>query len=239
MKERRIFTRKSEEHEEYLMVKWRGEIEAVLRGEKTAADLAREISELQAGLEEDLIRDPLTGAYNLAFFGAALPKLMAIEAEHHHHIGLWLFDLDDFKKVNDEEPDHHSAGNRVLIALVEILQGILRQKGGVVARLHGEEFAAFIPHADQLELVTLAVKISEAVSADLATKAWLVRPKVTVSIGAYLIGPDEYSQAMKGADLALYEAKKGGKDRVVLLEKLVKDPTKMIFKEVYSGQSAP
>src|SRR4051794_20823212 len=162
------------------------------------------------------LTDPLTGLGNHRHFHERLQRELAIAQEHELPLTLCLVDLDDFKSVNDRFG--HPTGDRVL----EALAARLRQ-GGEAFRLGGDEFAILLPnhtgpagHAVARSVVTRvgAVEIDGA------------RP-ATVSVGmatfpSHGIARDEL---IRLADGALYRAKELGKNRVVVAEPDVAQPT--------------
>jgi diguanylate cyclase (GGDEF)-like protein len=131
-------------------------------------------------------------------------------------ISVLIFDLDQFKQVNDRFG--HAQGDRVLklfaIRSKEYLNG-----GSVVARLGGEEFAAILPGADSGE----AVRLAEAVRRAFAKSAAFVDGLpvgATVSVGAASDTDlsSDLNALFRRADAALYAAKRGGRNRVEYLE---------------------
>ena len=121
-------------------------------------------------------------------------------------------DLDDFKNVNDRFG--HQAGDEVLRSFAEVLQGRIRGID-LAARLGGEEFAILLPETDAAGAEALAENLRLAV-ANLAVPIGDEQIRVTASFGVAAF-PESHSadDLMTAADLALYSAKRHGKDRVV------------------------
>ena len=109
---------------------------------------------------EQAIRDPLTGLYNRRFFFEALEK----EIDRHERYGssasLVIFDVDDFKQVNDRHG--HAAGDEVLRKIAHLGQGLLRPADSF-ARIGGEEFALLLPETLQLDALLVAERLRTAV----------------------------------------------------------------------------
>ncbi|TFG85349.1 MAG: GGDEF domain-containing protein, partial [Spirochaetales bacterium] len=125
-----------------------------------------------------------------------------------------MLDIDHFKAVNDGFG--HETGDQVLMAIGGILRGQFRE-GDAVARYGGEEFVACVASAKSSELVGLCERIRQAVgSHDWTRLASGLR--VTVSVGASIHGdePASLDALISRADIALYQAKNQGRDRVVL-----------------------
>jgi len=183
------------------------------------AQVQQRTAELQAAnatLAHLATRDPLTGLHNRRSLDARLAEAHALDrrygsANGRVH-GLLLVDVDHFKRVNDEFG--HPAGDEVLRRLAQLLQDSVRVTD-VAARFGGEEFAVLLPElAGPAEAVMAAEKIRAAVEA-----AVFPGPgKVTVSIGVSLASPEdeELRPLIARTDAALYEAKRGGRNAVVL-----------------------
>jgi diguanylate cyclase (GGDEF)-like protein len=158
--------------------------------------------------------DALTGIANRRSFDEEL----ALEWRRAHRIGdslaLVLLDLDDFKKVNDTHG--HPAGDAVLRTIGEVLGSGVRQID-LAARYGGEEFVVLVPETDIRGATLLAKRLRLAVS-----KARTELPdgrllKVTASFGVAVKGElTSAEQLIAAADEALYEAKRAGKNRVVV-----------------------
>jgi diguanylate cyclase (GGDEF)-like protein len=160
--------------------------------------------------------DALTGIANRRSFDEEL----ALEWRRAHRIGdslaLVLLDLDDFKKVNDTHG--HPAGDAVLRTIGEVLGSGVRQID-LAARYGGEEFVVLVPESDLKGATQLAKRLRLAISkarAELPDGRLL---KVTASFGVAVKGDlTSAEQLIAAADEALYEAKRAGKNRVVVAE---------------------
>ena len=110
---------------------------------------------------EEAIRDPLTGVYNRRFLLEALDKEILRAERYGSSASLVLFDLDDFKDINDTHG--HAAGDAVLRRLAEVVQSTVRPSDSF-ARMGGEEFALLLPETSQLEALLVAERIRTALS---------------------------------------------------------------------------
>ena len=180
---------------------------------------------LHALLDENE-RDSLTRLLNRksfdeTFIRAALnldpvmrPPVLGEERRHLHPEGrhwLGLIDIDHFKRVNDELG--HPAGDEVLRQVSQRLQSTLRGSD-LLARIGGEEFMAVLPDTSLDEAALLAERLRAAVSASAIGLAASQRV-VTVSIGVAQRQADDSAESLLAqADAALYQAKRGGRDRV-------------------------
>ncbi len=175
-----------------------------------------ELQAANAALEHLATRDPLTGLHNRRSLDARLAEAQALDRRYGRQNGrvhgLLLLDVDHFKRVNDEFG--HPVGDAVLRQLAEMLQALVRISD-VAARFGGEEFAVLLPElAGPLEAVMAAEKIRTAI--ERATFPGVGR--VTISIGVSLASPDDNDvrPLIDRADAALYDAKRGGRNAVVL-----------------------
>lgn len=156
--------------------------------------------------------DPLTGAGNRRAFGEAIATIAARPDAATTPVALLLFDLDQFKAINDTWG--HPFGDRVLRLFAESARGELR-RSDLFSRLGGEEFAAVVVGAGREE----ALGIAERVRLGFAAAAGVIegrRVDATVSVGlASRPGlPAGFDQMFDEADRALYLAKATGRNRV-------------------------
>ncbi|MEE8589147.1 MAG: sensor domain-containing diguanylate cyclase [Sulfurimonadaceae bacterium] len=165
-----------------------------------------ELQQTQKTLEQRVITDSLTSAYNRAYMEESLEHLMLIENET---FGFIILDIDHFKNVNDTYG--HLVGDDVLIHLVKAIREKLR-RGDILARFGGEEFAIILPNASHEESLKIAQKLQEQV----ASLHFENCPKVTCSFGvASFDGTQDKRNLLLSADRALYRAKESGRNCVV------------------------
>jgi diguanylate cyclase (GGDEF)-like protein len=171
----------------------------------------------QAGARTGLLRvmadtqlqastDSLTGLLNRRAFEHAVRTLRA----DHDTFAVAMADLDHFKHLNDTYG--HDTGDRALRLFSQTLEASLRQ-GDVVARHGGEEFAIVLPSCNSLDAVEILDRTRLALAVA-ATEAGL--PRVTVSFGVVeASSAEDLAVSLARADVALLEAKRAGRDRVV------------------------
>jgi diguanylate cyclase (GGDEF)-like protein len=163
----------------------------------------------------DLARiDPLTGVTNRLGLLEASEVLLARARSRREPIGVLLIDADHFKSINDRFG--HDDGDRVLLELVYNIRRMLRTSD-LVGRVGGEEFLVLSPSVKEADLLALAERIRSAVertSFHIAGQSYTL----TVSIGAAIADPSEPDMmgARRRADTALYEAKRAGRNRVMI-----------------------
>jgi diguanylate cyclase (GGDEF)-like protein/PAS domain S-box-containing protein len=159
--------------------------------------------------------DSLTGLANRRRFEERLREEVERAHRYERPLSLVLIDLDHFKTVNDTWG--HPAGDRVLRGTAEVLQSVLREMD-VAGRLGGEELAILLPETDEAGARSLADRLRREIK-ETEHRSDDDQPfHVTASVGiAWLaVGAEHDAEALfSTADQALYEAKGGGRDRVV------------------------
>lgn len=175
-----------------------------------------ELQSANAALAHLATRDPLTGLHNRRSLDERLAEAQALDHRYGRQNGrvhgLLLIDVDHFKRINDQFG--HPVGDAVLRQLAQMLQASVRVTD-VVARFGGEEFAVLLPElAGPLE----ALMAAEKIRASVAAASFPEVGSVTVSVGVSLASPDDADMRplIDRTDAALYEAKRGGRNAVVL-----------------------
>jgi diguanylate cyclase len=179
---------------------------------RNLAETARKTQELRNELAEArrlASTDPLTGLANRRHFDEALREQLA----EHRPTALLMLDLDHFKAVNDTHG--HPAGDQVLCRLAEIMTECAPE-GAVAARFGGEEFSLMMPYGALRDAMAVAERIRGRVAqAVVPVPQTGQRLSVTASLGVALATAGERpAQLIARADAALYEAKRGGRNRV-------------------------
>jgi diguanylate cyclase (GGDEF)-like protein len=173
----------------------------------------QELAEANEKLYQLAITDPLTGLHNRRHFFELANLEIAAAQRYERPLSVMMMDLDHFKNVNDTYG--HLAGDQVLKAFAKRTLECVREVD-VIGRYGGEEFALLLPNTDLSAAVEMGERLRLAISAAPVHTEEADIP-VTVSIGAtqYPFGSELTSDALfDRADQALYEAKKGGRNRV-------------------------
>ncbi len=156
--------------------------------------------------------DALTGVHNRRYFHETLEREVSRAQRYQRRLSVIVFDLDDFKAINDKIG--HLAGDGVLAEAAERMLSVVRS-ADMACRVGGDEFAVILPEsaADDAEL--LAGRIARAIGARPIGTAGNLRLSAGV---AELRSGDRPNDLFERADEALYQAKEQGKARTVLAE---------------------
>ncbi|XZG70960.1 GGDEF domain-containing protein [Chitinibacteraceae bacterium HSL-7] len=167
--------------------------------------------ELQASLrelEQRANRDALSGLASRSFFESCFPLVQAGATRMGRELRLVLIDIDDFKRINDA--CGHPTGDAVIRALGQALARTLRQDD-VAGRMGGDEFAVLLADCSAHDLPVCLSRMRSAFAEELAS---LAVGRVTLSLGGAVCAVhDDFAAAYHRADMALYAAKSGGRDR--------------------------
>lgn len=161
-------------------------------------------------LEYQASHDKLTGLFNRNRFDEIYTKEIKRTKRYNNELSIIIFDIDDFKMVNDTYG--HQIGDEVLKEIAKItINGVREQDINV--RWGGEEFLILLPQTNLTGAVTVASKIKSAIKEHIFTDKSL---KITASFGvSQLLDEDDEISLISRSDKLLYEAKKTGKDKVI------------------------
>lgn len=177
------------------------------------ADVTEQVGLMQK-LWESATKDSLTGTYNRDCFWKLCHKTLKQLIEEQKPFALIIIDLDDFKKINDTYG--HQAGDQVLRETAQILQKGIRPND-ILARLGGEEFIIFLPETLPDTANKIAQRLRHLIEENPITIDNNTVIRVTGSFGVTgnsCPGNDVLDKVIKQADIAMYQAKKAGKNRV-------------------------
>ena len=162
---------------------------------------ARELAEL----------DSLTGLHNRRLFYEFLAREIARARRYDRHLSLIVFDLDDFKRIN--ERIGHLGGDGVLIGVADRVRSVVRATD-IACRVGGDEFGVILTEAGRDDAELLADRIARAIRSEKIEKVGALK----ISAGVAELRPDESpSDLFNRADQALYRAKDAGKARTVAI----------------------
>ncbi len=172
------------------------------------------VSRMVGRLQQSAQRDALTGLLNRRAFAPLLERQAGRLRRYGETYALMMVDIDHFKTINDSYG--HAAGDAALVALAALLREAARDLDHI-ARLGGEEFCLLLPHTDLDGALRLGARVRDVVR----QAPWPhIGERLTVSVGVAvaLLPAESGADALARADKALYRAKAGGRDCVVLAE---------------------
>ena len=185
----------------------------VLRSLAAQATLALENVDLHIEVSKQAITDELTGLANHGRFQELLSGEIEQVRRYHHPIGLIMLDIDDFKSVNDGHG--HQQGDVVLKHVARVLRDSSREPD-TPARYGGEEMALILPHTDLEGAYAIAERIRSSIGSLRIPRLdhdGVLR--VTASLGVAASSDGDKDALISDADMALYEAKRQGKNRTI------------------------
>lgn len=172
---------------------------------------------LREALRAQSTKDPLTGLYNRRYLQEMLDREIRRAIRSEQHLGVLMLDLDHFKKFNDTYG--HEAGDAVLRETASFLARSIRVED-FVCRYGGEEFVVVLPTADLRAAEARAERIRSKLRDLVVMHDGRSLGVITVSVGVAAL-PDHgmsEKELLQAADAALYRAKRGGRDRVVVAD---------------------
>jgi len=174
-----------------------------------------EVKLLLKALKESAFKDSLTGLYNRKFLDEHLKKLLPQLDREHKKMAVLMLDMDHFKAVNDEYG--HDIGDLALKELARVLLSNIRESD-IVVRFGGEEFIVMLVGIEsEAEALKVAEKLRLKVSQNEIKVYENTTISKTISIGMAIYPDNSRSidSILKYADIALYEAKRKGRNRVI------------------------
>jgi diguanylate cyclase (GGDEF)-like protein len=178
----------------------------------------RQLESLQQELERKALYDSLTQLANRSLFHNRLEHAL-----HSRRPGICvlLLDIDEFKAINDSHGHH--AGDELLRAVADRLRSCLRE-GDTAARLGGDEFALLLDRSGgEVDAVTVAKRLLEDLEARVDVAGERVRVHVSIGIAIGAPGKDSPDEMLRRADVALYEAKRRGKNQYRIYHPSMRD----------------
>nr|WP_026297522.1 diguanylate cyclase [Paenibacillus daejeonensis] len=185
-----------------------------------------ELFQANQKLEHMAITDSLTGCFNRRYLMQQLEHEVLTNVRYRIPFAIFLFDIDLFKNINDTYG--HLVGDEVLRSTAEVVKSALRRTD-ILARYGGEEFTVYLPHTNREQAEMLAGRIKTAIADNkIVTRTGEEPVSVTVSMGMLAVEEDEefriddpkayLRELFTRVDVALYKAKDGGRNRIVIAE---------------------
>jgi len=172
---------------------------------------------LRSRLEHQSIRDGLTNLYNRHFMEISLDREVRRAARNHSDISILMLDVDHFKKFNDTYG--HEAGDCILREVAETFRLSVRAED-IICRYGGEEFVIILPETSQDSALERAESIRHSVSELRVRFRNEALREITISIGVatYPLSGSTLEEMLRAADRALYMAKHGGRNQVIMAD---------------------
>lgn len=171
---------------------------------------------LASSLHEMATKDTLTGLANRRFLETNINQLVAGVRRRKSTLGVLMCDLDFFKKVNDEYG--HDVGDRVLKGLAVILLASVRASD-IIIRYGGEEFLILLTDCEIEKAIEVAEKIRAAVEEQpFRMESLTIRKTLSIGVSIFPIDGEGFWECVKHADIALYQAKERGRNKVLRFE---------------------
>jgi len=187
---------------------WKGRNELSILG-RTLEDMRVKLNANFNHILKMAVTDELTGIANRRAFFQEAQKLLELCKRHSHSYSLAILDIDWFKKINDNHG--HSVGDEVLREFAQLIAGRVR-KTDVFARYGGEEFVLCMPETS----LPAALGLLEKLRREIAEHEFSHGEKLTFSVGlAEMSDVSSLAFVLEQADLALYDAKHKGRNRIV------------------------
>lgn len=182
-------------------------IDAIIVNGRDITDRMR----LETELLDQSLHDALTGLPNRILFQDRAKRILAIADRDDVPVSVLFVDVDNFKTINDALG--HTAGDELLIAVAQRMTGTLRN-AEIVSRFGGDEFVVLVdPHSSEGATDFIARRIHEVLSAPFEIDGHLI--SVTTSIGTASGRGESIDVLVRGADMAMYQAKAAGKNQTV------------------------
>jgi len=202
--------------------------EALQERNRALISMQDELYKVNQKLEQMAVTDSLTGCYNRRYLMQQLEHEVMTNIRYNIPFAIFLFDIDLFKSINDTYG--HMVGDEVIRSTADAVKSSLRRTD-ILARYGGEEFTVYLPHTNRAQAAMLADRVkdiveSNRIASDHDNQGETVN--VTISMGVLTVessggsridNPKSYLRELfTKVDSALYEAKNGGRNRIVMAD---------------------
>lgn len=190
----------------------------------------------QDDLYHQSVTDPLTGLYNRRHFDIQLDVILSDLLPQGESVCLLIIDVDGFKFINDTYG--HPVGDEALRTIAELLRGRARQDD-YIARLAGDEFALVLMHASLDDATEIANALHDAInSASIDLPVGHVQLRCSIGVAAAPVHGSSAQALVSAADVALYHAKRRGRNRVEVLSPDISKALMSIFSQGFQLRNA-
>lgn len=177
-----------------------------------------QIQTLQAALQEQVIRDSLTGLYNRRYLDDAIERELSRATREGNPVTLAILDIDHFKQVNDKYG--HQAGDEVLRVVGQMLRDHTRASD-IPCRMGGEEFVVMLPNMGLDDAQVRTEKLRSLFAAmEIQFGQLMIKATLSIGLASYPAHGRSASELIRLADAALYQAKQNGRNQVAVASPL-------------------
>ena len=199
-------------------------------------ELDYQLTRYQEDLYELTVTDPLTGLYNRRHFDAQLEAILTEHLAHGQPVCLLIIDVDGFKFINDTYG--HPAGDQALRAIAGLLRERARRQD-YIARLAGDEFALVLNHAGLHDATEIANTLHDAInSASIDLPIGHVQLRCSIGVAAAPVHGNSAQELVSAADVAVYHAKRRGRNRVEVLSPDISKALMSVFSQGFQLRNA-
>jgi diguanylate cyclase (GGDEF)-like protein len=170
-------------------------------------------AQMYGELERRALTDALTGLFNIRWWRDMGPRVMAQSLRTGAGVGVLLMDLDHFKLINDSAG--HAAGDSVLRAVARAIRRVVRDSDYAV-RYGGEEFLIVLTNSNVDGAMRVAQALQSAVAELRAPTSEMKRVTASIGVAVFPDHGQEMDDVVAAADLAMYQAKRDGRDRIAI-----------------------
>ncbi len=199
----------------------------------------QDVKEKEQQLQALAMTDSLTQLPNRHWMNQELPKIISKANAAHHKFGVMFIDLDNFKNINDSLG--HQEGDKCLIDIAKALRASVRKHDHVI-RLGGDEFMVVLSSLDDTEVLTeIATHILISVRTAGEGSEWAtMRTRASIGVAVFPDDATNPESLIQAADIAMYEAKRAGKDRFARYSQSIHDYlSNRLTLETALGQAVP
>jgi two-component system, cell cycle response regulator len=202
--------------------------EALQERNRALISMQDELYKVNQKLEQMAVTDSLTGCYNRRYLMQQLEHEVMTNIRYNIPFAIFLFDIDLFKSINDNYG--HLIGDEVIRSTADVVKSSLRRTD-ILARYGGEEFTVYLPHTNREQAAMLAQRVKDVVEANRIASDYESQGEtvnVTISMGVLTVESNNGSRIdnpklylrdlFAKVDSALYEAKNGGRNRIVIAD---------------------
>ena len=199
-------------------------------------ELDHQLARYQEELYQLTITDALTGLYNRRHFDAHLEMILAENLAHGQPVCLLIVDVDGFKFINDTYG--HPAGDQALRTIAGLLRDRTRRQD-YIARVAGDEFAVVLKHSGLHDATEIANALHDSInSASIDLPIGHVQLRCSIGVAAAPVHGNSVQELVSAADVAVYHAKRRGRNRVEVLSPDISKALMSVFSQGFQLRNA-